>query len=111
MNFFRISYPAWTIEQETGYKPKTTFWMDFSIADMYGAAGVKDTFNRAFRAWKKNVTYLTELVLVLNWKIWQHHESNEQLAQLYDELWRKANDYAYEHLKGADLDYYYQTTD
>lgn len=30
-----------------GYEPKTTFWSDFSIADMFGADGVKDTYNRA----------------------------------------------------------------
>jgi len=30
-----------------GYEPKTTFWTDFSIADMFGVEGVKDTYNRA----------------------------------------------------------------
>lgn len=37
---------------ENGYTCKTTFWMDFSIADRFGAAAVKDTFNRAFAEWK-----------------------------------------------------------
>lgn len=111
MENFRFSYPVWTIQQETGYEPKTTFWDDFSIADVYGTAGVKDTFNRAFREWKKNTTFLTELVLVLNWKIWQHYESNKQLALLYNELYSKADEYAYTHLKGDDLKYYYKTTD
>lgn len=31
-----IKIPKWDIEEETGYKPITTFWMDFSIADNYG---------------------------------------------------------------------------
>ena len=26
-----------------GYEAKTTFWTDFSIADMFGVEGVKDT--------------------------------------------------------------------
>lgn len=30
--------------QENGYDPITTFWEDFSIADKYGIAGVKDTY-------------------------------------------------------------------
>ena len=32
---------------ENGYTPKTTFWMDFSIADKFGAKAVRDTYNRA----------------------------------------------------------------
>ena len=34
-----------------GYEPKTTFWSDFSIADMFGVEGVKDTYNRAKDEW------------------------------------------------------------
>ena len=49
-----------------GYEQKTTFWMDFSIADKFGIAAIKDTYKRAFNAWKDNHVYLTELVMVLN---------------------------------------------
>ena len=52
------------------YECKTTLWMDFSIADRFGIAAVRDTFRRAFREWKGNTVYLTELVMVLNHKIW-----------------------------------------
>lgn len=38
--------------QENGYDPMTTFWEDFSIADKYSIAGVKDTYKRAFSEWK-----------------------------------------------------------
>ena len=38
----------------TDYQPKTTFWMDFSIADKFGIAAIKDTYNRAFKGWKTN---------------------------------------------------------
>ena len=34
--------------KEVGYDLMTTFWEDFSIADKYGIAGVKDTYKRAF---------------------------------------------------------------
>lgn len=45
-----------------GYEQKTTFWMDFSIADKFGIAAIKDTYKRAFNAWKGNHVYLTELL-------------------------------------------------
>lgn len=70
-----------------------------------------DTFNRAFDEWKSNCKYLTELVMVLNHKIWQHHEGNKELASLYNDLWQKADVYAGETLRGDDLEYYFQVTD
>lgn len=94
-----------------GYECKTTFWEDFSIADRFGDAAIRDTFNRAFRGWKKNTVYLTELVMVLNHKIWQWYQQNETRARLYDELWQKAAYYAEANLTGEDLEYYYRTTD
>ena len=49
--------------QENGYELQTTFWEDFSIADRFGLAAVLDTFNRAFREWKGDYKFLTELTL------------------------------------------------
>lgn len=40
----QIKVPKWNIESETGYKPRTTFWQDFSIADAFGGDAVTDTF-------------------------------------------------------------------
>ena len=94
-----------------GYETFTTFYMDFSIADKFGVNAIKDTYKRAFKEWKSDYKYLTELVMVLNWKLWHHYENgNEVLAKVYDELWREAHDYAYDTLKGEELSYYYQTT-
>ena len=111
-----IKIPHWGIEEETGYKPFTTFWQDFSIADTYGLQAIQDTFNRAFEAWKGDYKYLTELVLVLNHKIFHHYvkdgtEEQNETASLYNVLWRKANDYALDNLQGEQLDYFYQQTD
>ena len=95
-----------------GYETITTFWSDFSIADQFGAKAVKDTFDRAFKEWKSNYKFLTELVMILNWKIWQHHEAgNEEFSMLYNELWQCAENYANENLKGEELSYFYQITD
>lgn len=113
-----LKIPRWDIEEETGYKPITTFWMDFSIADNYGLQAIQDTFNRAFDAWKGDYKYLTELVLVLvlNHKIFHHYvdkgtEEQNEVASLYNELWNKANDYALDNLKGEQADYFYHLTD
>ena len=101
----------WNIEEMTGYKPQTTFYTDFSIADRFGKEAIKDTYERAFNEWKWNVVYLTELVMVLNWKIWEWYGKNDDIAGLYDELWGKADSYATSNLKGEDLSYFYRTTD
>lgn len=93
------------------YETKTTFWEDFTIADCFGVSAIRDTFNRAFDEWKSNYVYLTELVMVLNHKIWQHYQTNEKVAKLYDTLWRKADAYACDNLKGEELTYFYDTTD
>ena len=101
----------WTIQEMTGYVPKTTFYTDFSIADKFGVDAIKDTYNRAFNEWKDNVKFVTELVMVLNWKIWRWHEHNAEYAQLYNELWQKTDQWCMNNLKGDDLTYYIQTTD
>ena len=90
---------------------RTTFWMDFSIADAFGIDAIQDTYNRAFEEWKSDYRYLTDLVLVLNHKIWQWHEKNDEYAVLYDKLWWEARTYAVDNLKGEEFEYYYRLTD
>lgn len=94
-----------------GYEEQTTFWDDFSIADIFGVEAIEDTYKRAFKEWKTNHIYLTELVMVLNHKIWQWYQVNDEIARLYDKLWKEADNYACTHLKGEELSYFYQTTD
>ena len=95
-----------------GYETQTTFWEDFTIADMFGKVAIEDTYKRAKEEWKDNTVYLTELVMVLNWKLWYHYEQgNEEYARLYDTLWKEADEFACCHLKGDDLTYYIRTTD
>ena len=97
--------------QENGYELQTTFWDDFSIADRFGLSAIQDTFNRAFEEWKNNYKYLTELVLVLNHKIWQYHETRPDMAILYNTLWTQTALYAKENLKDDELSYFYEVTD
>ena len=103
---------VWNIEELAGYKPKTTFYEDFSIADLFfnkDHYSVTDTFNRAFNEWKNDAVYLTELVMVLNCKVLEHYETNRDLAEVYNHLWEVADEYACKHLKGKDLEYFYKT--
>ena len=37
----------------------TTFFMDFSIADRFGDDAIKDTFQRAFKEWKRDYLHLS----------------------------------------------------
>ena len=101
----------WAMAREIGYEPKTTFWDDFTIADRFGINAIKDTYKRAFNEWKGNYIYLTELVMVLNHKIWQWYERNQQFAEIYNDLWKQADQYAVDNLKGKELEYFYSTTD
>lgn len=95
-----------------GYETFTTFWDDFSIADMFGIKAIKDTYTRAFNEWKSDYKYLTELILVLNWKCWYFYdEGNNEYCLLYSNLYHEANDYARENLKGEEFRYYFRVTD
>ena len=105
-----ITYKVFDSESTLGYKQITTFYMDFGIAEHFGIRAVKDTYRQSFASWKYDYKYLTELVMVLNWKIWEHYKTNSELAEIYHELYEKARKYAVENLKGHELDYYYKTT-
>lgn len=98
--------------ENCGYETQTTFYSDFTIADLFGDNAVLDTYNRAFTEFKTNIVYLTELSMVLNHKLWEHyHKKNETLTNLYDKLWKQIDEYCCENLKGDDLSYYLHTTD
>lgn len=106
-DIFICAYPEWQ-EQRIS----STFWQDFSIADHFGMNAIKDTFNRAFGEWKSNYKMLTELVGVLNHKIWQHYENNcIEKSQLYDKLWKQADAYGCNNLKDDELKFFLYVLD
>ena len=95
-----------------GYETFTTFWKDFSIADIFGIHAIKDTYTRAFNEWKHDYKYLTELVLVLNWRCWHFYDKgNDEYSQLYAHLYYEAAEYACENLSGEAARYYFEITD
>ena len=111
METIKINVLVWNVEEFCGYKPITTFWEDFSIAEAFGINAIRDTFERAFSEWRENYKYLTELIMVLNHKIWQWYEKNKSLANLYNDIYNIADGYAIENLKDEELNYFYSVTD
>ena len=91
------------------YEFKTTFLMDFNIAEQYGIEAVKDTFKRAFNEWKTNYTFLYELTLIMNWKSWYHYEKNNiEISKLYAKYFCKLCEYGMKNLKGKEREDFYK---
>ncbi|MCQ2739792.1 MAG: hypothetical protein MJ237_06150 [bacterium] len=96
----------------SGYEAFTTFYSDFTLAELVsGAKGVKDTYKRAFNAWKSDYKYITEMVMVLNHKIWEHYGHNSEMAETYNDLWQELDSWCGENLKGDAARYYFEVTD
>lgn len=110
METLRITVPIWNITEFSGYKPMTTFWQDFSIADKFGNTAIEDTYNKAKSEWKNDYKLWTELCLVLNHKIWQWYERDYQKAKLYNRLWREADAMTTE-WSDEKQEYYFEMTD
>lgn len=91
----------------------TTFMSDFTIAEQFGPAAVQDTYERVFQQWHDDYRYLTDLVIVLNRKLWSHWEEDPDspFTALYNELWAAANDCALDNLKGPQLAYFIEQVD
>ena len=106
-----MMYKVFDSESAFGYKQITTFYMDFGLAEPFGVNAIKDTYKRGLEYAKTDYKVLTEFVMVLNWKIWEHYETNEALARVYNDLWEKADAFAIDYLKGDELSYFFRTTD
>lgn len=93
-------------------KFKTTFWQDFTDAETNGIIAICDLWKKTFQENKCNVVNLTELVIVLNWKLWDHFYHDESnLVHVYDGLWKKTHKYAISYLKDDELSYYLREVD
>lgn len=87
---------------------KTTFWLDFLIAEkLDGVAGVKDTYKRAFDGWKDDIRYLTALYVTMNWKGGEWYGKDDELSKLYFGYQQELDDYIFagEREVGDDLLY------
>lgn len=102
-------FMAWRMARELGYNPITTFWDDFTIAEPFGEAAIKDTAKRAFNEWKHDYKYLTELIMVLNHKAWECKKFSELYSNLYYKYDRKAIEYLEKDEEA--IHYYFKTLD
>lgn len=114
----------------TDWKPKYTFYSDFSIAEyceIYkrDAKAVEDTYNRVIESWGDCIDAMTEVSMVLNHKIWAFYNRvdsgylgcSDTIADyfegIYYKLWEKC--VAFIKKKFADnkdaMSYYYSVTD
>lgn len=110
----KIKIEKWLFPDISGYKPCTTFWDDFCIAEKFGVEAVEETYNRAFNDWKNDIKYVTELSLVTNWRlnaVYEKEERDEEMFKLYSDIWHTIDNYCCLHFTGEDLKYYYDTTD
>lgn len=104
---FECSYPEY---QEQ--RPGSTFYADFSVADVYGIKAIKDTYKRAFNGWKSNCKMFTELATALNHKLWFWYDAGvSEYSELYDKLWKKADEYGCKHFRDEEARYWFAVLD
>ena len=93
----------------TEKRESTTFTQDFMIAEVFGLAAIKDTYNRAFAGWKHAYKYLSELAMTLNHRIWHwYHKAggSDERTVLYNDLWNRLMDWCRENLKSEELQFF-----
>lgn len=109
-----LSVKTFDSESFCGYKQISTFYQDFGIAEHFGLDAIKLTYTTAFNEWNKDCKMITELCMVLNWKSWEHSDglvANNEMCNLYIDLYYELRDWCFDNLKGDDLDYFIRTTD
>lgn len=132
MNVFQYSAIAeqnwkYNLEDMGAFKPKYTFYGDFSIADWWGESSIRDTYKNVINSWGGDYEALTEIVMVLNHKSWSFHnkvdshwlgarcteEVRKRYIEVYAELYNKA-DAEFRKRYGDNKDamrHYYEVTD
>ena len=107
----KILLEKMALEKMLDYKFESTFWEEFSIAENYGRDAVKKHYDLVFSQWKDNIKFLTELVLVLNLKLFIWFKVDDDLGKMYENLYVDADAYALCTFEGDDLHYYLHTLD
>ena len=135
MNVFQyaaISERNWeaNLADMGNYERKYTFYSDFGIAEFCevykaDAGAVKDTYNRVEESWGSNIEAITEVVMVLNHKIWSFYDGVDSSFLGCSEEWRQHFMKVYQELyercvafiektfanDSEALSYYYEVTD
>ena len=92
------------LEELKGCKRHWTFMSDFSIGEWCeGYKGLFDTISRCMLSYRDNVEAMSEFVLSVNWKSWEHYaRGNNQWAKMYSLLYEGVRDLMYDYYEGDE---------
>ena len=105
-------YEQW-LSTFTDWRPTTNAWQCFSIAEGISEGEINATYKRLFKEMKDDYKTLTELVMVLNHKMFQHSDipGHRRFCELYSNLFESVDNYALKNLKDEALSYFLSITD
>ena len=99
-------------ESMCGYTQRTTFWDDFTIAERFCLHAIERTYRNAFNSYKTDVVFITELVLVLNWKMLYMDERHmTEKSEMYYKCWVELSNWCERHLEAGAYEYFINVTD
>ena len=100
-----IGFTNWEVCDEVIVedKPAPKFWEDFTQAEAFGTTSIRTRFGLAFDKYKDNPEVMADLVSTTKVKASTQKVSNHAFSELYDELWKKAEDYATMNYDSKDL--------
>lgn len=101
------------LAQFTDWRPTALYWQRFSIAEKFGLDEIDSVYKDIFSEAKNDYKLLTELVMVLNHKTWEHSEyiRDSEFSKVYSGLFYDTQKYAEQNLKDDELKYYLDVTD
>lgn len=100
-----IGFTNWEVCDEVVVEdePAPKFWDDFTQAEAFGTTSIRTRFGLAFDKYKDNPEVMADLVSTTKVKASTQKVSNHAFSELYDELWKKAEDYATMNYDSKDL--------
>ncbi len=100
-----IGFTNWEVCDEVVVEdePAPKFWEDFTQAEAFGTTSIRTRFSLAFDKYKDNPEVMADLVSTAKVKASMQKVSNHAFSELYDELWKKAEDYATMNYDSKDL--------
>lgn len=100
-----IGFTNWEVCDEVIVEdePAPKFWEDFTQAEDFGTTSIRTRFGLAFDKYKDNPEVMADLVSTAKVKASMQKVSNHAFSELYDELWKKAEDYATMNYDSKDL--------
>ena len=95
---------------------REVFWEAFNNAEEAGEETVITVARMLYLRWRDHIHELTDLVMVINHKSWDHYEKwnaalQELYTALYYEYYEKAINYLESNKRDEELSYFIRTLD